>query len=329
MKEASDGGYIIAGSYYSTADPPPTSLLVVKTDSSGDTLWTKKYFGPGYITPYSMDKTNDGGFIICGEITVSNPYANTDLLLLKIDTLGNELWRKYYGGEHNERGLSIRETYDDSYILVGSKNDDLWVDDLWVLKTNADGDTLWTRTYGSDSMDIGTSVDLTSDGDYIIAGTTGSFGLGSQDMWLLKLNSSGDTVWTRTYGGYYSDEAYSVRAAKDGGFIMCGYTCSSDIGTALFVKTDSLGHAPLPLPSLTPPIIDTTLKVYIGYPIVIYYEKYLQGFHADVYDHAGRKVGKINQNETKGSITWGENEPSGIYFLKEEQGRRFKLILLH
>jgi len=115
---------------------------------------------------------------------------------------------------------------------------------LLVSTTAADpGDTLWTRTYGGSSSDIGWSVQQTSDGGYIIAGYTESFGAGGYDVYLVKTNSSGNTLWTRTYGGTEGDYGYSVQQTSDGGYIIAGRTSSFGAGSydVYLVRTDSYG----------------------------------------------------------------------------------------
>jgi hypothetical protein len=105
------------------------------------------------------------------------------------------------------------------------------------------GDTIWTRTCGGSNNDIAYSIQLTGDGGYIIAGYTESFGAGDADFYLVKLDSEGDALWTRTYGGIYSDKAYSVQTSDDNGYIIAGYTESFGAGDEDFflVKTNSDG----------------------------------------------------------------------------------------
>jgi len=102
--------------------------------------------------------------------------------------------------------------------------------DVWLLKTDSSGDTLWTHTYGGSSNDYGYSVQQTSDDGYVIAGYTSSFGAGAEDVWLLKTDSSGDTLWTRTYGGSSGDYGKSVQRTSAGGYIIAGQTWSFGAG---------------------------------------------------------------------------------------------------
>ena len=131
-------------------------------------------------------------------------------------------WWRTYGGTDIDRGWSVQQTTDGGYVIAGYEG----YEDVYLIKTNASGDSLWTRTYGGTSLDLGFAVQQTSDGGYIIAGYTASFGAGTRDVYLIKTDASGDTLWTRTYGGAHDDEGQSVQQTDDGGYIIAGYTFS-------------------------------------------------------------------------------------------------------
>ncbi|MCH7761397.1 hypothetical protein IIA15_08395, partial [candidate division TA06 bacterium] len=136
-------------------------------------------------------------------------------------------FEKTYGDTSGDWSWSVRQTSDGGYIITGrteSYGAGEW--DVYLIKTNSSGDTLWTRTYGGTSRDEGRSVQQTLNGGYIIAGWTQSFGVGLSDVYLIKTNSSGDTLWTRTYGGSAWDVAHDVQETYDGGFIIVGITGS-------------------------------------------------------------------------------------------------------
>jgi hypothetical protein len=126
------------------------------------------------------------------------------------------------------------------YIIAGYTNSfGAGNSDVYLIKTNSAGDTLWTRTYGGGEDDVGYSVQQTTDGGYVIAGYTNSFGAGNSDVYLIKTDASGDTLWTRTYGSNNNDYGYSVQQTEDGGYVIAGYTrFYSDV---YLIKTDSLG----------------------------------------------------------------------------------------
>jgi len=231
VQQTSDGGYIIAGLTYSFG-AGGSDVYLLKTDSAGDTLWTRTYGGSDYDYGQSVKQTSDGGYIIAG-VTGSFGAGGYDVWLLKTDSAGDTLWTDTFGGSNDDYGYSVQQTSDGGYVIAGrTESFGAGGYDVYLLKTDSSGDSLWTRTYGGSENDNGYSVQETSDGGYVIAGVTGSFGAGNSDVWLLKTDSAGDTLWTRTYGGSDSDDGYSVQRTSDGGYIIAGETYSFGAGEA-------------------------------------------------------------------------------------------------
>jgi len=229
IRQTSDGGYIIAA-YTQSFGAGSTDVYLLKTNSSGDTLWTRTYGGSDCDGSSSVEQTSDGGYIIAG-YTESFSAGGYDVYLLKTDSSGDTLWTRTYGGSYDEVGWAVQQTSDGGYITAGyTLSFGAGGYDVYLLKTDPSGDTLWTRTYGGRSHEWGRSVQQTSDAGYIIAGHTLSFGAGSYDVYLLKTDPSGDTLWTRTYGGSDSDGSLSVRQTSDGGYIIGGFTESFGAG---------------------------------------------------------------------------------------------------
>jgi len=203
---------------------------LLKTDSDGNTLWTRTYGGSSDEKGYSAQLTSDGGYIIAG-YTGSFGAGRSDVYLLKTDSSGDTLWTRTCGGSDSDCGYSVQQTSDGGYIIAGeTESFGAGDDDVYLVKTDSDGDTLWTRSYGGSGYDRGRSVQQTSDGGYIIAGYTNSFGAGNTDVWLLRTDSSGDTLWTRTYGEMPYDYGHSVELTSDGGYIIAGDTRSFGAG---------------------------------------------------------------------------------------------------
>ncbi len=228
VQQTSDGGYIIAG--YAERLGASADVVLLKTDSSGNTLWTRTYGGSSDEKGYSAQLTSDGGYIIAG-YTWSFGAGRSDVYLLKTDSSGDTLWTRTCGGSDSDWSYSVQQTSDGGYIIAGeTESFGAGDDDVYLVKTDSDGDTLWTRTYGGSGYDRGRSVQQTSDGGYIIAGYTNSFGAGNTDVWLLKTDSSGDTLWTRIYGGRPYDYGRSVEQTSDGGYIIAGDTRSFGTG---------------------------------------------------------------------------------------------------
>ncbi|MFY9307456.1 MAG: T9SS type A sorting domain-containing protein [Bacteroidia bacterium] len=203
----------------------------------------KIYGGTGYDFGYSVVQTKDKGYVIAGS-TTSFGNESADMYIFKTDSAGTLKWQKKIGGINIERAFSIKETTDTGFVISGYTNSfGSGGYDIYLIKANKLGDTSWTKTYGGTDWDFGYSVEQTADGGYIIAGGTYSYGKGNEDMYLIKTNPTGDTIWTKTYGGLAADEANCVTQTSDGGYILTGYTKSfGDEGGDLFtVKTNSLG----------------------------------------------------------------------------------------
>ncbi len=241
VQQTSDGGYIIAGRTGS-ASAPSYDVYLIKTNSNGDTTWTKTYGDVFADFGYSVQQTADGGYIVTGRTYPPFGAGGSDVYLIKTDSIGDTLWTKIYGGADDDFGLSVQQTADGGYIVTGGTGSNGV--DTYLIKTNSLGDTLWTRTYGGIYSDYGISVQQTADGGYIVAGTTRSYGQGGNDVYLIKTDSIGDTLWTETYGGADDDYGNSVQQTADGGYIVAGKT-GSDTGSPSYdiylIKTNSSG----------------------------------------------------------------------------------------
>jgi hypothetical protein len=238
VQQTSDGGYIIAGETdsYGNGD----QVYLIKTDASGDTLWTRTYGGVSVDYGLSVRQTTDGGYIVGGVAYIGCPYGQQGYLV-KTKASGDTLWARTYGEDGDESFSSVQQTTDGGYIIAGTTGSSSTDYNIYLIKTNAQGDTLWTKTYGGAGWDVGYSVQQTTDGGYIVAGTTGSFGNGDQ-FYLVKTNASGDTLWTRTYGVSSWDWGYEVRQTADGGYIVAGWTYFFGTGQQVYlVKTNTFG----------------------------------------------------------------------------------------
>jgi hypothetical protein len=238
VQQTQDGGYIIAGRTY-TQGEGHTNAWLIRTDAGGDTIWGRAYGGTDANWGNTVCQTTDGGYIVAG-----GTGASREIWLLKSDANGNAVWSRTYGGISEHWGDCVGQTRDGGCVLVGSTTTaGAGSADIWLLKLNAYGDTTWTRTYGYTSLDQGHSVQQTQDGGYIVVGNTRSVSTGSTDIWLLKTDASGDTVWSRVFDGGRTDYGHAVRQTKDGGYIVTGRTTTYSGWHVWLIKTDANGDA--------------------------------------------------------------------------------------
>jgi hypothetical protein len=247
VQQTKDGGYILAGTTCSYG-AGSNDFWLVKTDSAGNEEWNRTY-GESYDGACSVQQTTDDGYILAG-LTASYDAGSEDFWLVKTDSAGNEEWSRTFGGDGCERAGgsvwagSVQQTTDGGYILAGTTcSYGAGFADFWLVKTNSAGNEEWNRTFGGSSIDVAWSVQQTTDGGYILAGLTSSYGAGSRDFWLVKTDSAGNEEWNRTFGGSSIDVASSVQQTTDDGYILAGATISYGAGSADFwlVKTDSAG----------------------------------------------------------------------------------------
>jgi hypothetical protein len=236
-----DGGYIIAGWTYSFG-AGGADVYLIKTDASGDTAWARTYGGPLFEDGYYVAQTSDSGYIIVGS-TTSYGAGSNDVYLIKTDASGDTVWTRTYGGSNVDQGNSVLQT-SDGYVIAGwSMSYGAGGSDVYLIRTDASGDTLWTKTFGGSSHDYSHSIAQTRDGGYVLAGWTNSFGAGNYDVFLIKTDASGDTVWTRTYGGTSEDYGIFVAPTADSGCVIAGLTSSFGAGgyDIYLIKTDTRG----------------------------------------------------------------------------------------
>ena len=235
VQQTSDGGYILDCIAYVGGED---LLFLIKTNSLGDTLWTKSYGMSVADFGGSIQQTTDSGYIVSG----TRIYGN-EAYLLKSDVSGNLIWKKSYPGGNGSHGFSVKQTADGGYIVIGSQN--IIGPGIYLVKTDSLGDTLWTKAYGGDSSESGFSIQLTSDSGYIIAGVTNSFGAGNNDTYLIKTNSTGDTLWTKTFGTADDERSNSVQQTIDGGYILAGGSYNFAVGNydGYLIKTDANGNS--------------------------------------------------------------------------------------
>ncbi len=278
---ADDGNYVVFGSTKST-DGDITDkttqdedywLLKVKPD--GEIIWSKTYGGPEDDTASNLEKTNDGGYIASGYSRgaggdVSNNEGFHDFWIVKLNASGNLQWERSFGFPGSDKAYKTRQTKDGGYIAVGvldvsasngegglgSKSSEREAGrspqhaggDYWVIKLSATGELQWRNYFGGTFTDTAYDVQQTSDGAYLVFGTSDSFdvdiseNIGTYDYWIVKVSANGELVWEKNYGGTQIENLYTATRTSDGNFMVFGDTRSNDEDvTGNFGKADIWG----------------------------------------------------------------------------------------
>ncbi|MFO7882374.1 MAG: hypothetical protein R6U52_07545 [Kosmotogaceae bacterium] len=260
IQQTADNKYIVAGNTFSSSisDSPENEYYqedviysdawIAKLNSSGGIIWEKRFGGSSGDSGRSIIQTNDNGFLLLGDTSstdgdISGNNGGHDIWVLKLDSSGAIEWKDCFGGSGDEFGFSVQQTSDNGYIIAGKTDsnngdvsgthDTLW-GDMWVIKLDSDGNLDWQKTLGGSYEDCALSIRQTSDNGYIVAGYTNSSdgdvtGKHSyQDMWIVKLSSSGAIEWQKALGGNSEESASSVIQTTDGSYLIAGTTYSDD-----------------------------------------------------------------------------------------------------
>lgn len=242
VKQTSDGGYIIVGN---TTEPEEnyTDAFVIKADRYGKPLWMKNY--GGRFSDVASDLVLEGdSYIIAG---TSDSYGNgtNDIYLLKINNQGDLIWSKSFSTTLDETSASITYAIDGGFIICGNtRNTNNLGRNALIIKIDTEGNLIWKRDYGSTGGETASEVIITSDNNYIFVGSKADPSTGIQNIYLVKIDASGNLIWEKELGGSDSDEAYSISKTNDGGYILSGYTVSYGNGArdAFLLKVNSDGN---------------------------------------------------------------------------------------
>jgi type IX secretion system substrate protein len=245
---ADDGGYIITGLTLSAGDTNG-DIVVIKTSDIGDTQWSFTYGGPHIEGGNSVIQTADGGFMVAGH-TEDFGAQDCDAFMMKLDRNGNRQWFKVFGSYADEISEGIIEVPGGGYVFAGitaswgNVQGDSESRHVYFVRTDASGDTLWTRYYAGNKAEYGYSIANMANGGFLANGWSLSFGNGEYDGWLFRLKDNGDTLWTRLYKNGGGTMFYKIIPTLDNGFVMCGYTTQT--GTCkpqgFLVKLDADGN---------------------------------------------------------------------------------------
>jgi len=335
--QTEDGGYILLGETVTFL--MNIGLIMIKTNSLGEMIWTK-YFdnSSSFYGNDIIEETIDKNYLLLSTVATTNL---TDILLLKTNLFGDTIWDKTYGGIGWEAGNCVLETSDGGYIITGYANPPIseYGYDLWIFKTDSLGEILWSKTYGSDTtQESGSWVIETSNHEFLLVGNRQIKYGTSPDIWILKINSLGDTLWTKTIGGTYAELAYSLLETNTNEYLVLGWTDSFWLSNVWLIK---LAGEPVNVEADREIILDD-FKLSQNYPnpfnptTSLQYAIGIRQFVIlKVYDLLGREVATlVNEEKPAGEYEVefnGSKLPSGIYFYSLRAGEftdTRKMILL-
>lgn len=240
-----DGGYLTAGTN-ADISTGASKAFVLKTNPIGDTLWTRvwDFSSIGGDQIRSLLQLSDSSYIAMGNTVDSSKMAPV-VFLLKLNSIGDTLWMKRYSiGTGIDLGYMVKQTTDGGFIIAGrTTSNTSGPEDAYWIKTDNAGNLQWQYQYGGANLDAAYSVDLATDGGYILGGHTLSYGSGSGDLMLIKINNVGIFQWRKTFGTTGSDYGETVVTTLDGGYAISG-AIDDGTGTAhgYIVKTDNAGN---------------------------------------------------------------------------------------
>ena len=251
VQQSSDGGYIIAG-YTFSFGAGSADVYLIKTDKNGKLEWSKTFGGTHWDGGKSVQQTIDGGYVIAGYMdsfgagSYDDYLMNYDVYLIKTDEKGDEEWSKTFGGAANDHGYSVQQTSDAGYIITGStRSFGAHIEDVYLIKTDKNGNEEWNKTFGEADGNCGYSVQQTSDGGYIIAGSTLSLEGPKFEVYLIKTDPNGKLEWSKTFRRSDVDAGYSGQQTSDGGYIIAG--CTFFYGSDVWL----IKLAPPPMPTIS------------------------------------------------------------------------------
>jgi WD40 repeat protein len=245
-----DGGSLIAGLANNTRPShriTPGEAWLIRTDARGAILWEKEYGGEDDATFNSIVQAGRDEYVLLGEIAASYERDETDLYLLKVDGQGNELWSRTFGGRGMDFGKMVRQTADGGYILIGDQADEhptsnVYESDLYLVKTDEEGNLLWSQTYGDGILCLGWGVAQTPDGGYVLTGWEAKT-IDDRDVIVIKTDASGEVEWSRTWDLGERDGGFDLILNSDGHIVIaCIKSMGSGSPSAVLLQVDLEGN---------------------------------------------------------------------------------------
>ncbi|MBI5217918.1 MAG: T9SS type A sorting domain-containing protein [Bacteroidia bacterium] len=239
IKQTLDSGYIVSG--YAGQ---PGDFRILRLNKYGDTLWTKIYGGPLNDGSKEISLVPNGGYIVAGTrdwYFNQNNQVFGDVWILRLNENGDTLWTKTYGGPYQDCANSVKATADNGFIVCGVK-DNQYINGfsyIWVLKLDANGDTIWTKSLrlpSSPYLQEASSIIQDLDGGYALTGTTDGGSYTYSDIFIIKLKTNGDTLWQKKINGYKGE---CIIQTPDSGYVITG---RGDFAGGITAKLDHQGN---------------------------------------------------------------------------------------
>jgi hypothetical protein len=243
LHSTSDGGYLLGGSVTLASDDA-SDMQLIKTDKYGNILWRRTYGGEENDNINKLIVEDDNHIIILGTSESFNNISK-DYYLLKLDNNGDIIWEKTYGGTNDDIAASLVATDDGGYFLVGSSRSfGDGSSKIYLVKTDNVGAEQWSKLYGGSGGENARDIIRTNDGNFVIVGSTSSYGAGEFDIWVIKINQAGEEIWSRTFGGTGWDEGFAVAELSDGDLVITGFLITPGAGgrDMCLIRTDNAGN---------------------------------------------------------------------------------------
>ncbi|MEO0130999.1 MAG: hypothetical protein ABIK76_04850 [candidate division WOR-3 bacterium] len=226
ITKTSDSCYVISGYTKSFSNNLDADLYLLKIDENGNLLWERNYGLRGFGLDefgYCVKETHDNELIVVGYGRFPYGHGVEDVRVLKTNSEGETLWTKIFGGELADYGYSVLVD-NNNFLFAGYTGSFAW--NVYLIKTDNNGNLVFERSYGGTGYDVSYSIIKSFNNNYLLVGSTESFGSGANDIYLLEVDENGNIVWTRTFGGTSEDIGYSVIKTNDSCYLIVGYTLS-------------------------------------------------------------------------------------------------------
>jgi hypothetical protein len=241
--EVSDGGYAIAGTIDNFL-PKSQDIWLIRTDTNGNELWNRTYGGTGREVARNLIEVSTGGFAIVGT-TTSYGAGGPDIWFVRVDASGNHLWNTTFVGYWDDDIVyeSVEVSTGGFAIAGGTQKFTLGNYEAWLIRVDTAGNELWNQTYGGAQDDWANALVEASDGGFTLLCTTGSYGAGTYDSWLIHTDDSGNPQWNQTYGYSGDERSGFLKKVSSGGYAFTAISRSFDSdGNSWFVRTDASGN---------------------------------------------------------------------------------------